>query len=336
VGSHTALGLSYIAESMPVFALSDMTQRASLLLTVALVLGVGACSGDSNGALFTSSPDVPRHDSGGSSPATASGGDSSGGTGNSGSTSASGGSSQAGSTNSGGVATADTGGNSAQAGDGSGSGTGGGTTAAGGSRATGGKAATGGGGGDPVADAGSGGSETDSGPGAGGAPPVDSGGSPGGFTGDGKIRCGDSSCDKSAGEICCIKDSTQQRTTATCAANAQGCARVFRCDSDGDCAHGEHCCMEFPNALNTPSTSCVARACDSPLACSVPADCASGESCCGVIGQGPATGVRYTSVACQQRCDQGTAFCADANSSCRGNTSCQQSQTLPPGYLVCR
>jgi hypothetical protein len=80
----------------------------------------------------------------------------------------------------------------------------------------------------------------------------------------------------------------------------------------------------------------VARACDSPLACSVPEDCASGESCCGVIGQGPTAGVRYTSVACQRSCAQDTAFCTDSNSSCSGNSSCQQSATLPPGYLVCR
>lgn len=318
-------------------ALSNRTQRASLFLTALVVFGVEACGGDSNGALFSSLPN--NHPSGATGGATTgTGGDASGGSENRGS----GGASVAGAPGgaaSGGTPTAGSSGVPAKGGAANGGavGSSGGNHATGGSSAAGGKADGGSAGGDPVPDAGAGGNG-DSGSGAGGAPPPDSGnGSGGSLGGDAKIRCGDTACDKSAGEICCIKEG-MQKVTATCATSAMGCARVFRCDSDADCARGETCCMEFPNATNTPSTAC-ARTCDTPLSCSVPEDCPGGQTCCGAIVQGDMSGIRYDSVVCQDRCGQATAqstaFCTDS-SVCTGNFSCAQSQTLPPGYLVCR
>jgi hypothetical protein len=317
---------------MPVFALGDMTQRASLLVTALLVFGVEACGGDTDGALFGTSGNGARRGTGGSASASGGNADTSGGSGNGGSGSVSGSASAGGTMSGSGGITPGTGGGTPSSGgsvSGGAAGSSGGTTATGGTVSTGGKAPPGSGGGD--SDAGSGGTEIDSGLGTGGAPP-DSGDG-GGPTGDGKVRCGDTTCDKSAGQLCCIKEN-MGRATATCTTSAMGCVHAFRCDSDRDCSRGEHCCMDFPNAGNTPNTSC-AKECPSPISCSVPDDCGDGESCCGVVIQGPAAGVRYESVACQQKCGEDTPFCT-GNSQCSGNTSCQQSQTLPPGYLVCR
>jgi hypothetical protein len=152
------------------------------------------------------------------------------------------------------------------------------------------------------------------------------------------VRCGDANCDLSAGQVCCVKESSGMmggnRLTVACAKDVSSCTRVFRCDSDADCAQGEHCCMQFNQVSNTPSTACVARDCGSPMECSVPADCPSGQVCCGAIGQGPVTGIRYDSVTCETSCSD-SVFCVN-DDPCKGNTTCQQSQTLPTGYLVCR
>ena len=114
---------------------------------------------------------------------------------------------------------------------------------------------------------------------------------------------------------------------------------VFRCDGDADCAHGEHCCMDFASSPTMPSSVCSARACDAPLACSMcRPDCGRGQTCCGSIGAVPMAGVKYTSLDVRELVlTAGSAtFCADASDSCSGNSSCQQSATLPPGYFVCR
>src|SRR5581483_3048623 len=126
------------------------------------------------------------------------------------------------------------------------------------------------------------------------------------------------------------------RVTATCTKDATNCNRVFHCDSDTDCAQGQHCCLDFNMSPTMPSASCSAHACDAPLACSAPADCAAGQVCCGEIGTVPMTGVKYTGVTCASSCSGlATAFCVN-DSVCDGNTSCLQSATMPPGYLVCR
>jgi hypothetical protein len=189
------------------------------------------------------------------------------------------------------------------------------------------------------ADAGMGGSVQDAGADTGVTPPIDSGSGTGGAPPvRGKVLCGDKACDLGMGEVCCVKETAMMgggtRTTIGCAKDGSMCTRVFRCDSDADCGGGQHCCMEFNMVSNTPSTSCVAHECAMPYACTVPADCPNGTECCGVIGQGPIAGIRYTSVTCEASCI-GTVFCVN-DDPCDRNTSCQQSQTLPTGYLVCR
>jgi hypothetical protein len=187
---------------------------------------------------------------------------------------------------------------------------------------------------------GSGGAEMDSGTGSGGA--QDSGSSTGGAPSDHRVRCGSTTCDLTAGESCCVREVPMGmgmvRTVAACSKDVMNCVNVFRCDSDADCAHGEHCCLDFTSSPTVPSSSCSARACDAPLACSVPDDCPSGQTCCGTIGTVQMVGVKYTSVTCQDQCKPSTpatAFCIN-DAPCAGNETCQQSATLPPGYTVCR
>jgi len=317
----------------------------SLATSVAIASLLGACTSDTNRALFGSSPDSGTAERGGGNSQGGSsgvgggvggiGGASSGGattqTESGGATGmgAAGSAPTGGATGMGAAGSAPTGG--ATAAGGAGAAAGGSGSAKGGDTGAGGR--TNGNGGSEGGTTSRGGARVDAGTdagesadsGAGGAPPVVR-----------SVRCGDTSCDANAGEYCCIRDAAAVRPMATCTKNATSCDRIFRCDSDADCNTGEHCCLDFTYSPTMPSSSCSAHVCESPLACSVPDDCATGQTCCGAIGTVPMVGVKYTRVTCEASCTgMATPFCVD-DSPCNSSTSCQQSLTLPPGYLVCR
>jgi hypothetical protein len=324
------------------------SRAASVAFSLALALSCAACTSEPSKNLFGDAPDEGSGATNGSGSKNGSGGSvslgggaASGGaqTDNGGTTSDTGGGASSGATTNGGATSiggtngaggVSSGGVSNAAG---GAGSGGKNGGTGGRTGDGGSTASGG----TDADSGSGaGGDQDSGSSTGGAPPVER-----------RVRCGDTAtCDLSAGEACCVRDVSTgmgpgggiTHQVATCVKDTMNCDRVFRCDNDADCAHGEHCCLDFSSSQTMPSATCSAKACDSPLACSVPADCPSGKTCCGAIGTVPMAGVKYTSVTCADSCKTSTlaaVFCVD-DSVCGSNTSCLQSATLPPGYLVCR
>lgn len=71
------------------------------------------------------------------------------------------------------------------------------------------------------------------------------------------------------------------------------------------------------------------------LSCNEPTDCPN-QICCGDLVQGQQ--VPYTGISCQDTCTgQGKIqLCSANNPQCPPGTTCQQSQILGQGYMICR
>jgi hypothetical protein len=176
---------------------------------------------------------------------------------------------------------------------------------------------------------------------AGGGGAIGSGGAAGNPSA-GFVRCGDGSCDKSKGLVCCVK-TVGQKTTATCVKDTSTCDNVFACDGNSDCKAGTQCCLDYTNTQTTvsPDTACLTT-CNNggPFQCSGPADCP-GRECCGTGIALSLIGTYYTSVVCQNSCaSTSTGMAAyelcDSSTVCAQTTTCQQSASFPPGYRVCK
>jgi hypothetical protein len=318
-----------------------IARRGSIFWALLVGFACGGCTSDSAGDLFGKSRDDSLPGTGGE------GSDGTGGAAPSGNGAAPQGGGASGAINmeSGGQASSggtDPGTGGASPSRGGDSSTGGKTPSDGGAghTATGGRTGTGG---SVPVDAGTGGSPTmDAAPDTGGtaAGGMGTGGMGTGGMGMGppaRIRCGQTECNKGGGEICCVHENSMRGggLVAQCAKDGATCDYTFRCDSDRDCASGEHCCMEYATGANTPNTVCQAKECPASYACTVAADCDRGQTCCGVVDSS-GVGIRYGSVKCQASCNAATFCTGPGSMECSQMYSCQQSTTLPPGYQVCR
>ncbi|MBI4701399.1 MAG: hypothetical protein HY744_09605 [Deltaproteobacteria bacterium] len=101
---------------------------------------------------------------------------------------------------------------------------------------------------------------------------------------------------------------------------------------------GQVCCVHYQDENQdkcAPKGNCGSGFVEAE--CDGPADCLPGQICCGHWGQYN----WYSEIVCAPDCPssrQNPAFvmCAGAPNVCPPGTSCQDSHSLPDGFMVCR
>lgn len=164
--------------------------------------------------------------------------------------------------------------------------------------------------------------------------------------GAGLVRCGDSPCNASEGELCCLLSSgVLSGSSWQCTTDSTSCTQgSFQCDADNDCPDGRVCCYERrsvslgPAQLTVLESTCRASCADAaPMACAQPTDCPAGQTCCGDLqGTPPLTVLRYDSFVCTDACPAADRVLCDSTDDCviEGRV-CDPSGVLPPGFSIC-
>lgn len=115
------------------------------------------------------------------------------------------------------------------------------------------------------------------------------------------VHCGDTSCDVDAGEACCF-DYEQEEADCSQSGNCSGSDTTLTCDEPADCASGVCCAYRQFSGTLYEATFC-SESCNPPSR----VICTLGGPPCQPIDLG--------------------GFMVD--------TTCKQSDILPPGYMVC-